>query len=449
MKVGIEAIHFDVPKIYLPIEDLAIARGIEPAKLQLGLGLERMSFPDIYQDAVVFGANALKKLIEKEQLKAEEIDRIYVGTESAVDGSKPVASYILSLIENQCFAPQALSHTDVVDFTFACIGGVDALQNSVDFVRLNPNKKAIVIATDMAKYELKSTGEYTQGAGAVALLVSANPSLLSFESDWAVSTAGVFDFFKPRRRISVDDIEFKDGNKPEERVLEIFKEQPVFDGQYSNSCYLQRTEQAYFRLKEEMDVKSPLYQDWKYICMHLPYCFQARRIFTEFFIEENPDLKAEKEQTENVGQFIKSVSKSEEYKSLVAEKIQPTEIASGKIGNMYTASIFMGMLSALCNALKNNEDLIGKKVGFLAYGSGSKSKAFEGKVEAGWKEKIEGLNLFVVLDNTRPISVEAYERLHLLEQENSIHTPEKEFYLDKIETEKGVTEGARYYKFAQ
>ena len=32
--------------------------------------------------------------------------------------------------------------------TFACIGAVDALQTCLDFIRLNPNKKAIVIATD-------------------------------------------------------------------------------------------------------------------------------------------------------------------------------------------------------------------------------------------------------------------------------------------------------------
>ncbi len=67
-------------------------------------------------------------------------------------------------------------HVDTVDFTFACIGAVDALHNCIDFVRLNPGKKAIVIASDIAKYDLESTGEYTQGAGAVALLVTEKPA---------------------------------------------------------------------------------------------------------------------------------------------------------------------------------------------------------------------------------------------------------------------------------
>jgi 3-hydroxy-3-methylglutaryl CoA synthase len=42
-------------------------------------------------------------------------------------------------------------------FTFACIGGVDAMQNCIDYVTLNQTKKAIVVTTDLAKYDLNST----------------------------------------------------------------------------------------------------------------------------------------------------------------------------------------------------------------------------------------------------------------------------------------------------
>ena len=52
----------------------------------------------------------------------------------------------------------------------------------LDWIRINPEKKAIVIASDIAKYELASTGEYTQGAGAVSMLLSSNPSIISFKN---------------------------------------------------------------------------------------------------------------------------------------------------------------------------------------------------------------------------------------------------------------------------
>jgi hydroxymethylglutaryl-CoA synthase len=156
MKTGIDAISFDVANIHLPIKTLALARNIEPEKLEKGLGLLKMTLPDTHQDTIVFGANALTKLILENEINLSEISRIYVGTESAIDSSKPISSFLISLME-QKFGQDTLAECDVVDFTFACIGGVDALQNCLDFVKLNPNKKAIVVTTDFAKYDLNST----------------------------------------------------------------------------------------------------------------------------------------------------------------------------------------------------------------------------------------------------------------------------------------------------
>src|SRR5690606_12331351 len=101
-----------------------------------------------------------------------------------------------------------------------CIGGVDALQNCLDYIRLNPTKKAIVIASDNAKYDLESSGEYTQGAGAIAMLITSNPRILSFSNEVGVSTEGVFDFFKPRRTFSKSDITNSSENKEWFSVLE-------------------------------------------------------------------------------------------------------------------------------------------------------------------------------------------------------------------------------------
>ena len=128
MKIGLDAIAFDVAKIHLPIKTLATARNIEADKLEKGLGLLQMTLPDWHQDVVVFGANALTKLILENDINLRDIARIYVGTESSIDNSKPIASFLLALME-QKFGANILSECDAVDFTFACIGGIDALQN--------------------------------------------------------------------------------------------------------------------------------------------------------------------------------------------------------------------------------------------------------------------------------------------------------------------------------
>lgn len=450
MNVGIDSLHFDIPQLYLPIETLAIQRNIEPDKLIKGLGLERMSFPDVHQDAVVFAANAVLKLIEKEKLNPEEIHRIYVGTESSVDGSKPIASYIIQLLE-QKLGVGKFANCDVVDLTFACIGAVDALQNSVDFIRLNPEKKAIVVATDVAKYDLGSTGEYTQGSGAVALLITAHPRVLNMGFDYGVSTESVFDFFKPIRYIDKNEITGIDENPDWHGILEteigLYKEQPVFDGQYSNTCYVNRVKDAYQHYKKVSKQEGQiLFENWLSIQMHLPYCFQGRRMFVEVFAMEKPEL-LKSQIGEKTSEKLKALAKSSEYRQLVEKKIAPSEMASGKVGNIYTGSIFMGLLSTLSYHVGQNSDIEGQKIGFFAYGSGSKSKVFEATVSSGWKQVIKDLNLFKHLEQTQALDFDTYEKLHKKELKVSVIQPESEFAKDYIEKENPVLLGARYYKF--
>jgi hydroxymethylglutaryl-CoA synthase len=451
MKIGIDAIAFDVAKLHLPIKTLAQARDIEPAKLEKGLGLLKMTLPDTHQDTVVFGANALTKLIQDNDIKLDEIARIYVGTESGIDSSKPISSYLISLME-QKFGENTLSECDVVDFTFACIGAVDALQNCLDFVQLNPTKKAIVVATDFAKYDLNSTGEYTQGAGAVAMLISSNPKIISFENHWGVSTKGVFDFFKPYRTISKQEITGNANNESWfdnlESEIEIHKDQPVFDGQYSNQCYMDRTREAYFSFKKLKGAQQTVYNTWASIVMHLPYAFQGRRMLSEIYaLDSSTAIISGDEDASEYQNKLKEISKTEDYKTFVTEKLQPAELASSLIGNLYTGSVFMGLLSTLAHFYDTKKEITNEKFGFLAYGSGSKSKVFEGSIQAEWKSAMANVALFETLEKSFEIDFDTYEKLHKKEQKQSIQAPKNEWILDRIETEIPNLIGARYYKW--
>jgi len=451
MNTGIDAIAFDIAKLHLPIKTLAAARSIEPEKLEKGLGLLKMTLPDVHQDTVVFAANALSRLINDNNLDPADIARIYVGTESGIDNSKPIGSFLIALMEQQ-FGHNTFLHVDTVDFTFACIGAVDALHNCIDFVRLSPTKKAIVIATDIAKYDLYSTGEYTQGAGAVAMLVSANPRIIAFENHWAVSTKGVFDFFKPYRTLAKKDILNIDANEPWfgnlEAHIEIHKDQPVFDGQYSNTVYTDRTREAYHTFKDIANTSGSLYSTWESIIMHLPYAYQGRRMFAELFAldAETPLLTGTEEDYQA---RLRDISKGDDYKAFVAQKLQPAETASSLIGNLYTGSIFMGLLSTLVGKAANEADIAGKKIGFLAYGSGSKSKVFEGTVQPGWREAALNSRLFETLAQSAEIDFDTYSRLHKKEQGYSVKPPVNEWVLDTIETDLPNLMGARYYKWVE
>jgi hydroxymethylglutaryl-CoA synthase len=440
MTFGIEAAGYYVPSLYLEIKDLAEKRGIEPAKLEKGLGLHKMGFPDVHEDAATFAAEALLKLIRDHELHPKDIARIYLGTESALDAAKPTASYAMQMIEKVLekeFGERCFRNCDVVDLTFACIGAVDALHNSLDFIRVNPDKKAVVIASDYAKYELASSGEYTQGGGAVALLVSSNPDLLEIENNWGVATEGVFDFFKPRRAYTKEDLISAPETFPDK--IEIFTDEPVFDGQYSNQCYQDRIREAYQHYKDITGKDKP-YEAWKYLIFHLPYAFHGKRVFTEIYSLEN-GLPYETPDEQ------KAVAKSEGYLNFISEKIERSQRASSEIGNMYTASIFMAFLSAVQIAFDEDEELAGAEIGFLGYGSGSKSKVFAGKISKNWRTAVAKWNLFQNLKNRTAVDFETYERLHRKKLNTSVNKDYKGFGLTSVESEDPVLAGARYYSY--
>jgi hydroxymethylglutaryl-CoA synthase len=437
--IGIDAISFYVPKIYLSIKELSKNRDLEYEKLSKGLGLEKMSIPDSNEDPSSFAANALIDLFIKNKINPNEIGRIYMGTESALDSSKPSSTYATDLVEQYLekdFGKRSLKNCDITDMTFACIGGVDALQNSLDWISSNTGKKAIVVCSDLSKYSLNSTGEYTQGAGAVALLLSENPSILSIENQWGVATKSENDFFKPRRTfekkklineiiknldldLSESEFEKKFSESPfwsdQNERIEVHKEEPVFDGQYSNECYIDRMDEAFKHFSSFK--KIDFLNQWNHLIFHLPYAFHGRRmIFNNWLSWIRKDEKM-KDLIEEIGEdssedWVKKAYKSDLYKDFIRKKIMPGELASSEIGNMYTASIFMSLLSMLSHQLQNSNNIIGNKVGFISYGSGSKSKIFNGTIMNGWKEKIEPVNLFDHLSNRKEISFQIYEDLH-------------------------------------
>lgn len=438
---GIDGMAFHFPKLYLPIKELAKERNIEVDKLEKGLGLKRIALLDTNQDIISMAANACFKLITQEKLIPSEIDRVYVASESHFDSSKPIASYVLGLLE-QKFGNKSFNHCDAVDFTFACIGGVDAFENCLDYIRLNPKKKAIVITTDLAKYDLESTGEYTQGAGAIALLITSNPRIISFQLETGIATQSVFDFFKPKRYIK--DTSLAKRLNQTENSIAIHKDQPIFDGKYSNECYIARTTEAYKNFVDKNDLDKSHFENWDLITMHLPYAFQGRRTFFEIIAQNKFNWNKE---DINYFENCKNYSKSDEYKNFITKKIAPTELGSSLIGNIYTGSIFLGLISALENALINNIELTEKYIGFIAYGSGSKSKVFEGKLDEKWKEQIEKLNLFSTLENNIPVDFNTYYNLYNKITNEPILDYKNEFILNYIEENNEILMGSRIYKY--
>ena len=109
----------------------------------------------------------------------------------------------------------------------------------------------------------------------------------------------------------------------------------------------------------------------------------------------------------------------------------------------------MGLLSALSHFAKEDANITGKKFGFLAYGSGSKSKVFEGTIQDGWKTAAQDAQLFETLSESQEIGFDTYLKLHKKEQRYSLLAPSGEWALNRIEKEIPNLMGARYYKWVE
>ncbi len=491
LKVGIDDMAVYVPQLYLPIQSLATARALEYDKLHKGLGLTAMAMPDAHEDVATMAANAVLELIQKNKLDPRHIGRLYVGTESGLDGSKPIASYVVGMLsqyfENQ-YGTNCLLQCDAVDLTFACIGAVDALQNTLDWVKGSPERLGIVVSTDFAKYELGSGGEYTQGAGAVAMLIKQQPRLLAIGDAWGVATVDVHDFFKPihtRKRAEVAkevlnhlNLEHLDADleiapikttpalgafDSTDEHIQIHRDTPIFDGQYSNKCYQDRIRQAYQRfiaaaLGYVNGHAGPVRSGrWQRLVFHLPYAFHARRIFTEIYLEEaiKAGKKSQIEQETGVPipvveqweSYLKLVAKTPGYQSFVQTYIERGERASSLVGNVYTGSILVSLMSNLELDWQEGNDLTNAKIGFFAYGSGSKSKVFEGELQQDWRDIVSRFQLFERLERRTEISYETYESLHRGKQLHSVVEPKETFVLQQISHDP-MLPGMRTYCYA-
>lgn len=456
LPVGIDDMAFYAPKLYLDIRTLAEKRNLPAEKLEQGLGLYKMALPDVNEDAATMAAEAIAELIERNRLDPRRIGRIYMGTESALDMSKPTATYAAGMVEERLaerYGPRCLRHCDLLDMTFACIGATDALHNSLDWVATDPDNIAIVVASDIAKYELNSTGEYTQGAGAVAMLVRWQPRLLQVRRLFGVAMENVHDFYKPRR--------------------ERYSDTPVFDGQYSNQCYQNRMNEALADFRRRAvdtglfrpDQYRALSERWARMIFHLPYSFHAKRMYAETFVQER---KAKGVWPQDAGRygfeeprreqfaddktfdkayagFLKSVSESPMYRRFVQEKLEKAQRASSETGNLYTASIFLALMSTLECDLAGGNRLDGKRFGFVAYGSGSKAKVFEAVVQPQWAEVTRHFRIFDKLSRRQAVNYEQYEALHTGAREQPLFKEPGRWRLERVGTE-GVTLGARYYR---
>ncbi|KRM31457.1 hydroxymethylglutaryl-CoA synthase [Agrilactobacillus composti DSM 18527 = JCM 14202] len=348
MEIGIDKIGMYTPNQYVDLVELAIHRKIDPDKFTIGIGQDKMAVAPLSQDTISMAANAAAQILSDADKAA--IDLVILGTESGVDNSKAGALYVQRLLGIS-------NKARVLEIKEACYGATAGLQFAKLHIAQNPKAKALVIGSDIARYGLDTSGEVTQGAGAVALLVAANPRILALDMRSAYYSSEINDFWRPLDQL----------------IAEV-------DGKYSNEAYIK-----FFQMVFEDYQQQTGYQlsDFAAMVFHLPYTKMGLKA-----------LRKVLDQTDAA------------HQDSLQQHYQQSTLYSRRIGNIYTGSLYLAFLSLINNDMTLQP---GMRIGLYSYGSGAVGEFFSGTLQGNYLDMLDPMHYLEMFENRTKLSIAEYE----------------------------------------
>ncbi|KAH8694922.1 putative hydroxymethylglutaryl-CoA synthase Erg13 [Talaromyces proteolyticus] len=411
--IGIKAIEIYFPSQCVDQAELEKFDGVSEGKYTIGLGQTQMSFCDDREDIYSMALTTLSSLFSKYNVDPTSIGRLEVGTETLLDKSKSVKSVLMQLFEKS-----GNLNVEGVDTVNACYGGTNAVFNSINWVESSAwdGRDAVVVCGDIALYA-KGTARPTGGAGCVAMLIGPDAPIV-FEPGLRGSyITHAYDFYKP----------------------DLTSEYPVVDGHFSLRCYTEAVDACYkaYNAREHTlqqkngtngvvsDAETPL-DRFDHVLFHAPTCklvskSYARMLYNDFLANPShpafADVPAELRELD----YEKSLTDRTVEKTFMGltkkrfnERVQPTIQVATMCGNMYTASVYGGLVSMLSNISFDPSQP--KRVAFFSYGSGLASSMFSVKVVGDVSTLSKNLDLQKRLKARRVVPPSDYDAMCLLRE---------------------------------
>lgn len=378
MQVGIDKIGLFTPNKYVDMVDLAHARNQDPNKFLIGIGQSEMSVADQTQDAVSMGINATMKYIDR--IDKDKVGLLVLGTESGIDQSKSASLFVKTALK---LKPEVRTF----EVKEACFGLTAAVMIARDFVRVHPDQTAIVIGSDIARYGVNTGGEVTQGAGSVSMLIKADPKILALNDGHSAYSEDINDFWRPNAS----------------RVA-------MVDGKYSTQVYLDFFKKTFNDYKKQKKLETSTFDA---IVYHLP--------FTKMGLKANRIAVEDQDQavTENL-----------------ETSFEASKQLSRRVGNIYTASLYMSLLSLL----ENGNLAAGSLIGLFSYGSGAMGEFYSGNLVEGYEKEIDQIKDQAMLDHRKKLTISEYENVF----NTALEDPE-----DGVVLESDDKEGTWYFAGTQ
>lgn len=346
--VGIDQISFYTANYYIDLSVLAERSGIDVGKYHHGIGQEKMSMPAHDEDIVTMAANAADNIVNDDNRNS--IKTLLFATETGIDQSKSAGVYVHKLLDlsNDC---------RVVELKQACYSCTAALHMACALVARDAKQSVLVIASDVARYDLDSPAEATQGCGAVAMLITAQPRLLEVHPEVGNYTEDVMDFWRPN-----------------------YRKTALVDGKFSTQMYQKATLAAWDNYQHNGGLA---FEALSHFCYHLPFTRMGQKAHRSLCQHNQSHIAAE----------------------AFEQQISDTLIYSRVIGNSYSAALYISLVSLLENC---HDDLTDNHIGFLSYGSGCVAEFFAATVQPDYQAYLHQQHHQQMLDNRTPLTYDEY-----------------------------------------
>jgi hydroxymethylglutaryl-CoA synthase len=484
-KIGISGLAAYVPPFRVWLEDWCDWSDNHWPKIREVVGRSfRVRGPN--QSVYTMAATAVMRLIDQYDIDPARVKFLGLGTESSTDNSAG-AIIVKGMVDQALIAagkaPIARS-CEVPEFKHACLGGVYGMKSAIRHLALDgAGGQAIVVCADIAEYARGSSGEPTQGAGAVAMLLEENPTLAEVDlvNSGSASDYRIMDFRKPMLRFCGQD-------RSESHQVQDF---PVFNGKYSTTCYIDETLHALNDMYEKRGLDACDYlRSLDTVFMHRPYrrmpetgwaisylfalgngSPEDRAELASYCYEAGvePDaLLREMSSKPDVAKFadperlnyeaypltmavFRIFRAARRYRREILDKLALGSDTMLDLGNLYTAALPAWIAAGLEQAVDEGRDLAGKEILTLGYGSGDAAEVIPFVIADEWREATAKIGFSKAMELTLDLTEEQYIALHDGRRVHNLdYLPRQEFVIDKVgrsDERQFQDVGIEYYRY--
>ena len=466
-RIGISGLAAYIPPFRVWLEDWCQWSDNHWPKIREVVGRSfRLRSPD--QSVYTMAATAAMRLIEQYDVDPARVKFLGLGTESSTDNSAG-AIIIKGMVDQALTAqgkPPIARSCEVPEFKHACLGGVYGMKSAIRHLALDgAGGQAIVVCADIAEYQRGSSGEPTQGAGAVAMLLEENPTLAAVDlvNSGSASDYRIMDFRKPMLRFCGQD-------RSESHQVQDF---PVFNGKYSTTCYIDETLHALNDMYEKRGLDAADYlRSLETVFLHRPYrrmpetgwavaylfalgggdaadrgelasyCYEAGVEPDALLAEMNskPQIVSLAEQerlnyevyplTMAVFRIFRAARR---YRREILDKLALGSDTMLDLGNLYTAALPAWIAAGLEQAADEDRDLADQEILTLGYGSGDAAEVIPFVIAEGWRQATSKIGFGKAMESAIDLDESQYIAMHDGRRATNLdYLPQQEFVIDKV-----------------